>query len=173
MIMKTTVAKKVSLYGFFTAAALLFGYVEYLVLLNFIAPGIKLGISNGIVLFLIIKRQYKSALIINVARILLSGFLFATPFSLLFSLTAGIISTGVMILLNNFNKIGFVGLSAVGGVVHNIIQICVAYFTVGKGVVFYLPFLILAGALAGIAVGFLVWIISSKISKNKLFEGIL
>ena len=173
MIMKTTVAKKVSLYGFLTTAALLFGYIEYLVPLNFIAPGIKLGISNGIILLLIVIKQYKSALLINIARILLSGFLFATPFSLLFALSAGIISTVVMILLNNFNKIGFVGISTAGGVVHNIIQICVAYFTVGKGVVFYLPFLILAGALAGIAVGFLVWVISNKISKNKLFEGVL
>lgn len=169
MIMKTTVAKKVSLYGFLTAAALLFGFVEYLVPLNFIAPGIKLGISNAVILILIVNKKYKSALIINVARILLSGFLFATPFSLLFSLTAGIISTVIMILLNNSKLIGFVGLSAVGGVVHNFIQIIIAVLTVGKGVVFYLPFLILAGVLAGSIVGILVWILSNKIGKNKLF----
>ena len=123
--MKTTVAKKVSLYGFLTAAALLFGYVEYLLPLNFIAPGIKLGISNGVVLFLIINKKYKAALLINTARILLSGFLFATPFSLIFSLTAGIVSTFIMILLNQFKGIGIIGISGVGGTVHNIVQICI------------------------------------------------
>ena len=168
--MKTMVAKKVSLYGFLTAAALLFGYVEYLVPLNFIAPGIKLGISNGIVLFLIIKSKYKAAIIINIARILLSGFLFATPFSLIFSLTAGVISTVAMILLNQFKGFGVVGISVLGGIVHNIVQICVAYFTVGRGVVFYLPFLLFAGILAGMAVGFLVWIMLNK--TNKIFDEI-
>ena len=171
--MKTTIAKKVSLYGFLTAAALLFGYVEYLVPLNFIAPGIKLGISNAVVLLLIVNKKYKSGLIINIARILLSGFLFATPFGLLFSFSAGVISTLIMILLNNFKRIGFVGISAISGAVHNSIQVIIAILTVGKGVVFYLPFLILAGTLAGIAVGFLVWIILNKINKNKLFEDLL
>ena len=153
-----------------TAAALLFGYVEYLVPLNFIAPGIKLGISNGIVLFLIIKSKYKAAIIIDIARILLSGFLFATPFSLIFSLTAGVISTVAMILLNQFKGFGVVGISVLGGTVHNIVQICVAYFTVGGGVVFYLPFLLFAGILAGMAVGFLVWIMLNK--TNKIFDEI-
>ena len=78
-----------------------------------------------------------------------------------------------MILLNNFKRIGFVGISAISGAVHNSIQVIIAILTVGKGVVFYLPFLILAGTLAGIAVGFLVWIILNKINKNKLFEELL
>lgn len=168
--MKTMVAKKVSLYGFLTAAALLFGYVEYLVPLNFIAPGIKLGISNGIVLFLIIKSKYKAAILINIARILLSGFLFATPFSLIFSLTAGVISTFAMILFIRFKGFGVVGISVLGGTVHNIVQICVAYLTVGRGVVFYLPFLLISGIIAGMAVGFLVWIMLNK--TNKIFDEI-
>ncbi len=170
--MKTMVAKKVSLYGFLTAAALLFGYVEYLVPLNFIAPGIKLGIANSVVLFLIIKSKFKSAIMINIARILLSGFLFATPFSLIFSLIAGVISTVAMILLNRFKGFGIIGISVTGGTVHNIVQICVAYFTVGKSVMFYLPFLLIAGILAGFFVGIFVWILLNKIKTDKLFEGI-
>ena len=171
--MKTTVAKKVSLYGFLTVAALLFGYVEYLVPLNFIAPGIKLGISNAIILFLIINKKYKAAIVINIARILLSGLLFATPFSLVFSLSAGLISTVVMISLSGFSRIGIVGISATGGAIHNIVQILVAYFTVGDGVIFYLPLLIFVGTFAGIFVGIFVFILINKLKTNKLFEGIL
>lgn len=166
---KLTVAKKTSLYGFLTAAALLFGYVEYLVPLNFIAPGVKLGVSNAIILLLIINSKYKSAILINVARILLSGFLFATPFSLIFSLSAGVVSTLAMVGFSRLKKIGIVGISVVGGTVHNAVQILVAYFTVGSGVVFYLPFLILMGVTAGVLVGILVWLLSKKLLSFNIF----
>ena len=171
MIMKSSTSKNVSLYGLLTVAALLFGYVEYLVPLNFNAPGIKLGISNGVILFLIINKKYKAAILINIARILLSALLFVGPFSLLFSLIAGVVSTGIMIILNCFKGFGIVGISALGGTVHNLVQLLVAYFTVGAGVIFYLPFLLFAGILAGIIVGFLVWIMVNKFSKNKTSEG--
>lgn len=168
--MKSLTSKKVSLYGLLTAAALLFGYVEYLVPLNFIAPGIKLGISNGIVLFLILNNNYKSAILINLARILLSAFLFATPFSLIFSLTAGVLSTVVMILLTKFRQFGVVGISSIGGAAHNLIQLFVATLTVGKGVLFYLPYLLLAGVLAGAAVGILVWLMLKRVNKIKFLK---
>ena len=167
--MKMLVSKKVSLYGFLTAAALLFGYVEYLVPLNFIAPGVKLGISNGVILMLILSNKLKAAMMINIARILLSGLLFASPFSLIFSLSAGVISTLIMIILSRFKAFGIIGISALGGIIHNIVQVLVAKFTVGNGVLFYLPYLLLAGALAGIAVGLLV----SMIFKRLKIENVL
>ncbi len=168
--MKMLVSKKVSLYGFLTAAAPLFGYVEYLVPLNFIAPGIKLGISNGVILLLILNNKPKAAIMINIARILLSGLLFASPFSLIFSLSAGLISTLVMIILSKFKSFGIIGISALGGIIHNIVQILVAKFTVGNGVFFYLPYLLLAGTLAGVVVGLLVSIILKKIIRKNILE---
>lgn len=171
--MKKLSSKTIALYGLLTVAALLFGYVEYLVPLNFIAPGIKLGISNGIVLLLIVFNKPKSALFINIARIFLSGFLFASLFSLAFSLTAGIISAIAMILLSRFKGCGIIGISVFGSIIHNITQLLVAYFTVGAGVFFYLPILLIAGVVAGVIVGLLVWIIYNKLNINKLFEDVL
>ena len=159
-------SKKIALYGMLTAAALVFGYVEYLVPLNFIAPGIKLGIANGVVLLLVLKGKFKEGICINIARIVLSAFLFSTPFSLVFSLTAGIISTAVMCFISRFKKVGVIGISVLGGAVHNLTQLCVAHFTVGKGVWFYLPLLLIAGLIAGCAVGILVWIILERFEKN-------
>ncbi len=160
-------SKRIALYGMLTAAALVFGYVEYLVPLNFIAPGVKLGIANGIILLLILKEKFKEAIYINIVRILLSALLFSTPFSLVFSLTAGIISTAVMCLSGRFKKVGVIGISVLGGTVHNLTQLCVAYFTVGSGVWFYLPLLLIAGLIAGCAVGILVWIILERFEKTK------
>ncbi len=160
---KSLSAKQVSLYGFLTAAALLFGYVEYLVPLNFIAPGVKLGIANGVVLLLILQGKLKAALLINIVRIVLSALLYASPFSLLFSFTAGVISTFLMILFSSFKGIGIVGLSVMGSVIHNLIQLCIATLTVGDGVWFYAPFLLISGLVAGTCVAFLTWLVMKNL----------
>lgn len=166
--MKSNITKKVSLYGFLTATALLFGYVEYLMPLSFIAPGIKLGIANGIVLILVLIKKPKAAFLVNIVRILLSSFLFSTPFSLLFSLTAGVVSVLGMIIVSKSVKVGFIGVSVIGGVLHNFTQLIVANFTVGQGVWFYFPFLLIAGSIAGVAVGFLVWVLLKRTENHLL-----
>lgn len=156
-------SKKIALYGLLTALALIFGYVEFLLPLNFIAPGVKLGVANAVFLILLLKGNAPAAVIINVLRILLSALLFAAPFSLVFSLSAGIVSMVFMILAAHFKKTGVIGISVIGGTLHNLTQLFVANFTVGQAVWFYMPFLLVAGTLAGIAVGFISWLICKKL----------
>jgi heptaprenyl diphosphate synthase len=163
--MKKYNSKKIAFWGLLTAAALLFGYVEYLVPLNFIAPGIKLGFANVVFLLLLLNKKTTAAFFVNLIRITLSALLFASPFSLLFSLTAGIVSMLFMTLVCRLKIVGIVGISVLGATVHNLTQLCVANFTVGQGVWFYLPFLLIAGTIAGIVVGILAYLISSKVSK--------
>lgn len=165
--MKALSSKKITVYAFLTATSILFGYVEYLLPLNFIAPGIKLGMANGIFLILLLSGKFGAAFIINVVRILLSALLFATPFSLLFSLSAGIVSSVFMWILSRSKKVGVIGISVAGGAVHNITQLFIARLTIGSGVWFYTPFLLIAGLIAGMAVGFLSWFIFGRI-KNYL-----
>lgn len=170
--MKKLDTKKISLYGFLTAAALLFGYVEYMVPLNFIAPGVKLGFANGVFLILLFSKKIKVAFFVNLVRILLSAFLFATPFSLLFSLTAGIVSMLVMLIVSRCKNVGFIGVSVLGAVVHNFTQLCVAFATVGQGVWYYLPFLFFAGIVAGVVVGVLTYLIFVRIQKINIFKSL-
>ncbi len=163
--MKNISAKRIAIYGLLTAVAMIFGYVEYLLPLSFIAPGVKLGLANLICLYLICLDKNHLALGINVVRILLSALLFATPFSLLFSLTAGIFSVIVMLFAKKFKSLGVVGISVVGSAVHNFVQLIVANFTMGQGVWFYLPFLLTAGTVAGALVGALCFVMLGK-TKN-------
>ena len=156
-------SKKISLYGLLTALALIFGYVEFLLPLNFIAPGVKLGVANAVFLILLLKGKIKAAVIINISRIVLSALLFATPFSLVFSLTAGVVSMLFMIFAARLKKVGAVGISVVGGTLHNLTQLIVANLTVGQAVWFYMPFLLVAGLIAGTAVGFISWLVCKKI----------
>ncbi len=146
-------AKRITFYALFCAACLICGYIESLFSLTFIAPGIKLGLSNAVALLLVAKGDFKGALSVNVARILISTILFSHPFSLCFSLPAGIISLVVSFYLYKTDKFSLVGISIVGGVIHNMCQSITAYLLLGAGVFYYLPFLLLAGIISGAFIG--------------------
>lgn len=161
--------KKLSLYALFTAVCIIFGFIESLIPTSFIAPGIKLGLSNSVALLLIVMGDNKGALIVNVLRICLSSLLFGSPFSLLFSLSAGLVSVVVCILLKRVNGISAVGISVFGAVIHNVVQTAVAVFVLNKGVLFYLPILILGGMVSGTVIGFISLTVSKKIKTIGIF----
>lgn len=158
-------AKKITLYSMLAAICLICGYIESLLSLSFIAPGIKLGLSNSIALLLVAKGDFKGAFSVNVTRILLSALLFSTPFSLTFSLSAGIISLICVCILSKTNKFSIIGISIAGGVIHNIVQLAVAFFLLGNAVFYYAPFLLVAGAISGGVIGFIAKLVSAKTDK--------
>ncbi len=160
--MKKT-SQKTALYGLFTAVAILFGYVEFMLPLTFIAPGVKLGLANAVFLLLLLWERPRAGFGINLVRILLSALLFATPFSLFFSLSGGLCSMIVMRLLFRTKCFSPIGLSVAGSVAHNLCQLVVAQVTVGTGVWFYLPFLLLSGMITGGLIGLVcIWLQSKS-----------
>lgn len=159
-------AKKIALYGILTSLALIFGYIESLFSLSFIAPGIKLGLANSVVLILLCYGDFKGAVLVNITRILLSALLFSSPFSLVFSLTAGILSVVIMRLLSGIKGVSVVGFSISGAAVHNLVQLTVASLLFGRAVWYYLPFLLVSALLSGGIIGILSSIIFKKIKTN-------
>ncbi len=156
-------AKKVAFYGVTAAICLVFSYVETLLPLSFIAPGIKIGLANGIALLLILKKDVKGAFLVNIIRIILLNLLFVSPFALVFSLTAGLLSTLVMWLTSKIGKFSVIGFSILGALTHNLIQTVVALIFFGTGVLFYLPVLIFSAIISGGLIGFLAKILDKKI----------
>ena len=69
-------AKRITLYGIFTCLALIFGYIESLFSLSFIAPGIKIGLANCLCLLLTARGDIRGALLVNITRVTLSALLF-------------------------------------------------------------------------------------------------
>lgn len=156
-------AKRVCLYGILTAVCLVLGYIESVLSLSFIAPAVKLGLANSVALLLILKGDIKGAFAVNITRILLSALLFATPFSLVFSLSAGIVSLIIMCIFSKIKVFSAIGFSIWGAIAHNLTQLCVAFVIFGKAVVYYSPFLLVSALLSGGLVGFLCGIIYKKI----------
>ena len=112
------------MFGVFTALALIFSYVEAMIPINFGIPGVKLGLANLIVVIVLYKGDWKDALFIAVARIVLSGFIFGNLFSILYSLAGGLLSLLVMVLLKKTNAFSIAGVSIGGGCCTRAVAVC-------------------------------------------------
>lgn len=140
--------------GMYVAVSLICSYIETLVPISFGVPGIKLGLANLTVLFVLYTMEAKDALLVSSLRIVLAGFLFGNLFSILYSLAGGLFSLLVMWLLKKTDKFGCISVSAAGGICHNIGQLVLAAAIVENyNVLFYLPVLLIAGLLTGLLIG--------------------
>lgn len=94
------------------------------------------------------------AFLINVLRIVLSGFLFSNLYAIFYALAGAVLSFSAMLLGRRAGCFSAVGISVLGGVFHNIGQLLVAMFVVETFYVgYYLPFLIAAGTVTGALLG--------------------
>lgn len=161
--------KRLCIYSLLCAVCIIIGYVESLLNLSFIAPGMKIGLSNSIACVLVFSGDTKGAFAVNISRILLSALLFGSPVSLCFSLAGGIISLVLIAVLKNSRFFSVIGVSALGGAVHNAVQCAVGVVFVGAGVVYYLPILLVAGFACGAAVGVLSKLVLRRIEKEEKY----
>lgn len=163
--------KRITLYALLVSLCLIVGYLESFLSITLIAvaPGVKIGLSNAIVLTLVCCGDTRGAWTVNLARIALSALLFGSPISFLFSLSGGVASTLVACLLSRFKSVSEIGISIAGGAVHNVFQCVAATAFVGVGVVYYLPALLSLGAFCGGFCGVLVKLVLKKVKTNGIF----
>lgn len=151
-------AKKMAMLALLIALAVLMGYVESLIPLNFGIPGIKIGLCNIVILIVLLRYSWKEALAVSVVRILAVGFLFGNLFSIIYSLSGAVLSILVMTLLLKSGRFGLLGVSAAGGCVHNIGQLLVAKIVLpGLPLLWYTPVLMFAGLATGALVAVIVY----------------
>ena len=156
-------------FGVFTALALIFSYVETLIPIQFGIPGVKLGLANLIIVIMLYKGTVREAFLLSVVRILLSGFLFGNLFSIVYSLAGGIFSLLVMYILKKRGTFSVIGVSIAGGVFHNIGQLGIAMAVVATVKIgYYLPVLLVAGALTGALIGVVSDPVLKRTAKMKL-----
>ncbi len=155
------------MYGLLIALAFVLSYLESLIPVFIAVPGVKLGLTNLVVLIAFVRLGKKDAFIINVIRILLVGFTFGNTYSLLYSLAGGILSYLAMLLLWKRKSFSLLGVSVAGGVCHNIGQILVAMTVLETGaLIYYLPILMISGTIAGILVGILCKEVIKRLPRN-------
>ena len=148
--------KKTAYLGLFAAIAI-FGYVESLIPFFAGIPGMKLGLANLAVLFVLERYTWKEAALVSLVRIFVVGFLFGNGSSIMYSLAGAALSLAVMVFVKNKVGFGHLGVSVAGGVSHNIGQLMVAIpatHTVGL-LYYYAPALMVSGVVTGLLIGVL------------------
>ncbi len=148
--------KKLTFLSVLSSLAIILSFVESLLPPIWSAvPGIKMGLPNIIIIFLLYKFSVKEAVVVSFIRLLIVGLLFGSFITFLYSFAGAFLSLTVMWLLKNSGKFSQVGVSIAGAVSHNLGQIIVAILVLGtKEIGFYMPVLAISGTVAGIFVGF-------------------
>lgn len=154
---------KIAYLALMIALSMIFSYVELLIPINFGIPGIKLGLANVVSVVVLYLFGFYSTIIVVLARVLLSGFMFGNMFSIIYSLSGGIISVLVMALFKKSRMFSVLGVSMAGGVFHNLAQLLIAIIIVEQLKIYYYgPILIVSGLIMGTIIGY----ISSMIIKR-------
>ena len=158
--------KKLTLLAMMITFAIVLSYVESKIPAFVAIPGVKIGLANIVVIFVLYKLGIKEAIVISGVRVFIISMLFGNPVSMIYSISGAILSLAVMFLLKKLTPLKEVAVSVVGGVMHNVGQIAVASVILDTNVVvYYLPFLILSGTIAGIAIGVAAAVLVKRINR--------
>ena len=152
--MKNNVTKKIALSGLFLALALIVSLLESL--LPPIVPALpyaKLGLGNVVLLMCFVLVGVREGYCVLLLRCLLAAVFAGNFSSLMWSVPAALAAYTAMYLLYKTRFFSTVALSAVGGMVHNAVQMAVGVGVAGSAVAAYLPYMLVAGGVAGVASG--------------------
>lgn len=163
--------KRLAFLSIATTLALVLSYVEMLLPPIWSAvPGVKVGLPNIIIIFLIFKLSFKDAIAVSFIRIFLSALLFGNVMSLAYSILGAIFSITIMFILKKSGWFSIIGISIGGGVFHNLGQIIAAILIMQtKEIGYYMIILSITGIFAGIFVGVAGALCLKYTEKFKLF----
>ena len=148
-------SRRLARYALLTALAMALSWLESLVpLAGTVPPGVKLGLTNLVVIFALYRMGLRDAAAISLIRVVLVAFTFGNSYSFAYSLAGATLSLAVMALLKRSGKFSLLGVSVAGGVSHNIAQVLVAMAVMETSrLAWYLPVLLVSGIAAGVCVG--------------------
>ena len=97
--------QRIARFGLLTALTLVLGLLDRAIpistLLGGAAPGIKLGLANTVLLYGVYILPIPSCILLMLVKVLLSGLIFGSLTAILYSLSGGVLSLAVMLLLKN------------------------------------------------------------------------
>ena len=146
---------------------LMLGYVESLVPTG--VPGVKLGLSNSVLILAIVWLGIPTAFALMVMKVLLSGFLFAGVNAMLYAFAGGLLSMIVMSVLYKTKAFSLTPVAMAGAVAHNVGQVTLAMLILQTGkLVYYLAILMLAGLVTGFVTGSIATILIRRLPRSLL-----
>lgn len=161
-------AKKVAFLGLAVGLAMILSFVESQIPALVAIPGIKVGLPNLVMVFLLYKIGWKETVIVSVIRVFLVSLLFGNLQTMVFSIFGAVLSLGGMILLKKLGLFSCISVSVIGGILHNVGQILAAcIYTSTAEIAYYLPILLISGTVAGVVIGLISGLLVKRIDKIK------
>ncbi len=159
--------KKSAFCGVMIALAMIFSYLESLVPVFVSVPGVKIGLPNIVIIYIIYKTGFKEAALVSLIRVFLTAMMFGSILSLAYSLAGAVLSLAVMYALKSSGRFGEIGVSVAGGVMHNVGQIIVAVLVTSTiQIGYYFPVLCISGIIAGVCVGIVSATVIRRVNIN-------
>lgn len=160
-------AKRIALYGLLTSMMLVLGLIERQFVLVPGIPGIRLGLSNTVLLYALYLMNVKSAWFLMALKVLLGGFLFASVSGMIYSLSGGIFSMLAMMLALRVGGLSMVGVSVSGATFHMLGQILMSRILLGSwAAVAQAPLLLFAAVATGILTGIVAHTVCANIAQG-------
>lgn len=132
-------------------------------------PGIKLGLANIVTVYAMFTMGPGDTLMILCARVFLGAVFSGQMMTLIYSAAGGFLSWCILLLLRKLLDRGQIWLcSPVAGVFHNLGQLLAAAAVMKTCTVLaYLPYLILAGIIAGLFTGVAAQALINRLERLK------
>ena len=147
--------QRLTLSGILLAVMLVLGFIEHS-LPSLMVPGVKLGLSNSVLIFAVYMLDLPTAWCLMAMKVTLSGFLFSGPSAMMFAFAGGFLSMTAMSLLSRLRSLPITAVSVAGGLMHNVGQVLM-YILIGmpvRSLVFsWMALLALSGAVCGALTG--------------------
>ncbi|MBO5009683.1 MAG: Gx transporter family protein [Clostridia bacterium] len=156
--------KKLTTLSLLISVAMVLSYIESLIPAFVAVPGVKVGLSNIATVFALYTLGAPGAVAVSVIRVFLSSLLFGNFAMMIYSLAGAALALTFMILIKATGLFSEVGVSVIGGIMHNAGQIIAAAFMMeNSGIVSYLVPLVISGTIAGVAVGLISALLIKRI----------
>lgn len=148
--------------------AMVLSYLENILVLRFaLLPFMKIGLANIIVTLAFFELSTSEAFAVSTMRVIIMGVLFGSMISFFYSAMGTFFAFGGLFLSKWLGKrVSYIGTSVICACLHNLGQAVVAALFFGLRVAsFYLPYLLIFGAVFGTLTGILLNFISQKYKK--------
>ncbi len=156
--------KKNIFLGLCVIIAVALNYFESVLMMGSAIPGIKIGISNIVVLTVIYMYSYKEGIMMGVLKSVLISLLFTNGLSFIYSFLGGVFSAFGMGLFKRAGSLSCIGVSIIGSFIHITVQIITAFFILNsKAVFYYYPYMLLVSSIAGFINGYIVKSVLNKL----------
>ncbi|MBE5803506.1 MAG: Gx transporter family protein [Clostridiales bacterium] len=143
---------RIALSALLVALMLVLGYVESLFPTPI--PGMKLGLSNSILIFAVYILGIPNAFLLMILKVLLSGLMFGGVSAMMYAFAGGLLSMIFMCLLSRIKGVHVVVVSMTGGLMHNVGQVGMAMLILSTPkLLYYMAILMVVGLACGALTG--------------------